>query len=145
MFVRIACWRGSVRGCNPYKRMSPSHAHAKMRKSATGEWQMCWRIIRAERPLPRVPDFREDPFVLAEDDVPPVLVAHVLAPVAAEPGAKAGVGHQPLQTFHELVAVRVIQPAIAADAVLDEYGASCVGEDRRARRQGFQGQERQAL
>ena len=82
--------------------------------------------------LPGVADLGEDPLVLPQHDIPAVIAADVVAAVPAERRAQTRVGEQQLQALDELVAVGVIQAAVAVHAVLDEHGAARVDENRRA-------------
>src|SRR5205823_9270548 len=80
----------------------------------------------APRASPRRADSREDPLVLAEDDVPAVILSHVLAAVAAERRAEPFVADEKRQALDELVAIRVVEAAVAPRAVLDQHGAARV-------------------
>src|SRR5436190_12092756 len=102
-------------------------------------------VVYALIPSFRVPDLREDPLVLAEHDVPPVVPPHVFAAVAAHRGPELRIAHQQLQTLDEFIAVRVVQAAVAVDRVLDQHGAARVCDDRRADRERLEREERQAL
>src|SRR5438105_4764510 len=100
------------------------------------------------RPLPAlsgVLEFREHAFVLPEYHVPAIVPPDVLAPVAAHRGAQAGVSHQQREASHEFVAGRIVQTAVALDAVLDEHLAAGVGENRCADAQCFEREQREAL
>src|SRR5881628_2848869 len=85
------------------------------------------RTTTSSRELLRAAKFGEQAFVLPQHNVPPVVLPHVFAPVAPEAGAQALVADEQLQAFDELVAVGVVQAAVAADAVLDERRAARVG------------------
>ena len=53
--------------------------------------------------------------------------------------------NQQLQAGNELIAVRVLESAVAAHAVLNENGAASVDEHRSANRHGLQREQRQTL
>ena len=55
----------------------------------------------------RLPDLRDHPVVLAQDDVPAVVLPHVVAAVLSHGGAQPLVRQQQLQRLDELVAIRV--------------------------------------
>src|SRR5688500_13426064 len=69
----------------------------------------------------RLSELREHFFVLAENHVPPVVLAHILPAIGAHGGAQPVIGDQQLQTLRELVAVGVEQAGIAAVAVVDQH------------------------
>src|SRR6185436_6462943 len=77
--------------------------------------------------LSGVLDFREDPLVLSEHDIPAVIPPDVFAAVAAHGGAQPGVAHQQLQALDELVAGRVVEARVAFHAVLHQHFAAGVG------------------
>src|SRR5947207_12373599 len=71
--------------------------------------------------LSGVLEVREHALVLREHDIPAIVPPDVLAAAAAHRGAQRTVAEQQFQTLHEFIAIGVVQPAVAADAVLDEY------------------------
>src|SRR5438093_2762158 len=75
-------------------------------------------------PLANVSHPRENSFVLSEDDVPAVIAPDVLAAVAAQGTAQLLVTDEQLEALHELVAIGVVQAAVAAYAVLHEDRAA---------------------
>src|SRR3954452_7290768 len=79
--------------------------------------------------LARVSDLCEQPFVLAEHDIPAVTATHILAAIAAERLAQPLIADKKLQRFDELVAIGVVKAGVAAHAVLDEHCASCIDEN----------------
>src|SRR3954465_9647674 len=84
--------------------------------STTIEAAACgWRAIAGS-----AVDSCEHALVFRQHDVPLIVAAGIVAGVGAPCGPQGLVGDQQLQTLHELVAVRVIQTGVAADAVLDQ-------------------------
>ena len=98
--------------------------------------QLKWR--RGFSPAVLFADSCEEPIVLTENDVPPVVPADVFLPVPPHRAAQPMVGEQQLQSLDELVTIGVEEPGVAAQAVIDQDLAARVGEHWRTDGKGFE-------